>query len=75
MVGHCCRLEAEVPTATDWLVIRWHPVGMTEEKVRELVAAAIREHELRVAVISGALGTVLLAGSWHALWLLRSWVL
>jgi hypothetical protein len=48
---------------------------MTEEKVRELVAAAIREHELRVAVVSGTLGTVLLAGSWHALWLLRSWVL
>ena len=48
---------------------------MTEEQVRELVAAAIREHELRVAVISGVLGSVLLAGSWHAVWLLRSWVL
>jgi len=50
-------------------------VGMSEDQVREIVAAAIREHELRVAVISGALGTVLLAGSWHAVWLLRSWVL
>ena len=48
---------------------------MTEQQVKEIVAAAIREHEPRVAVISGALGTVLLAGSWHALWLLRSWVL
>ena len=48
---------------------------MTEEQVKKIVAAAIREHELRVAVISGVLGSVLLAGSWHALWLLRSWVL
>ena len=42
--------------------------------MKEIVAAAIREHELRVAVISGALGTVLLAGSWHAIWMLRSWL-
>lgn len=48
---------------------------MTEDQVREIVAAAIREHELRVAVISGVLGSVLLAGSWHALWMLRGWVL
>jgi len=48
---------------------------MSEDQVREIVAAAIREHELRVAVISGAAGTALLAGTWHALWLLRSWVL
>jgi hypothetical protein len=40
---------------------------MSEDQVREIVAAAIREHELRVAVISGVMGTVLLAGSWHAL--------
>jgi hypothetical protein len=64
-----------VPAATDWLERGWHPVGMSEDQVREIVAAAIREHELRVAVISGTLGTVLLAGSWHAVWLLRSWVL
>jgi hypothetical protein len=54
---------------------RWHPDGITEEQVKEIVTAAIREHELRVAVISGVLGSVLLAGSWHAVWLLRSWVL
>jgi hypothetical protein len=68
-------LGTEVPTATDWWGWGWHPEGMTEQQVRELVAAAIREHELRVAVISGVLGSVLLAGSWHALWMLRGWVL
>jgi hypothetical protein len=61
--------------ATDWQGWGWHPDGMTEQQVKEIVAAAIREHELRVAVISGVLGSVLLAGSWHAVWLLRSWVL
>jgi hypothetical protein len=60
---------------TAWHGIRWHPDGMTEEQVKEIVAAAIRQHELRVAVISGAAGTALLAGMWHAIWLLRSWVL
>lgn len=70
-----CRLGTMVPMTTDRLAWRWHPDGMTEQQVREIVAAAIREHELRVAVISGVLGSVLLAGSWHAVWLLRSWVL
>jgi hypothetical protein len=48
---------------------------MTEQQVREIVAAAIREHELRVALFSGAGGAALLAGTWHAIWLLRSWLL
>ena len=60
-------------TAEGW--IRWHPDGMTEEQVRELVAAAIRQHELRVALFSGAGGAALLAGTWHAIWMLRSWLL
>ena len=60
-------------TAGGW--IRWHPEGMTEQQVKELVAAAIREHELRVALFSGAGGAALLAGTWHAIWMLRSWLL
>jgi hypothetical protein len=36
-----------------------------------LVAAAIREHELRVALGSGLLGAVLLLGTWHAIWMYR----
>ena len=60
-------------TAGGW--IRWHPEGMTEQQVKEIIAAAIREHELRVALFSGAGGAALLAGTWHAIWMLRSWLL
>ena len=70
-----CRLETGWRLLPPRRVRGWHPEDMTEEQVRELVAAAIREHELRVAAISGVLGSVLLAGSWHALWMLRGWVL
>jgi hypothetical protein len=72
MAAYC---HDRVLAATDWLERGWHPEIMTEQQVKEIVAAAIREHELRVAVISGAAGTALLAGMWHAIWLLRSWVL
>jgi hypothetical protein len=44
---------------------------MSKEDVRALVAAAIREHELRVALWSGLAGAVLMAGTWHAIWLCR----
>jgi len=63
-----------VAGVTAWHGSHWHFESMTEEQVRELVAAAIRQHELRVALFSGAGGAALLAGTWHAIWLLRSWV-
>lgn len=44
---------------------------MTRDDVRALVAAAIREHEARVALWSGLAGAVLLLGTWHAIWLCR----
>lgn len=44
---------------------------MSTEDVRLIVAAAIREHELRVALWSGLAGAVLMAGTWHAIWLCR----
>jgi hypothetical protein len=44
---------------------------MSQEDVRELVAAAIREHELPVALWSGLLGAALMAGTWHAIWMCR----
>jgi hypothetical protein len=44
---------------------------MSQEDVRELVAAAIREYELRVALWSGLLGAALMAGTWHAIWMCR----
>jgi hypothetical protein len=44
---------------------------MSQEDVRQLVDRAIREHELRVALWSGLMGAVLMAGTWHAIWLCR----
>ena len=44
---------------------------MNRDDVRDLVAAAIREHELRVALWSGLMGAVLMAWTWHAIWLCR----
>ena len=44
---------------------------MSHDDVRNLVAAAIREHEARVALWSGLDGAVLMAGTWHAIWLCR----
>jgi hypothetical protein len=44
---------------------------MSQEDVRALVAAAIREHEIRVALWPGLLGAALMAGTWHAIWLCR----
>lgn len=44
---------------------------MNPEDVRLIVDRAIRAHELRVAVMSGVMGLLLLAGTWHAIWLCR----
>jgi len=77
MAGNLLRIgnPDAVAAITAWWSNGWHPDGMTEEQVRKLVAAAIREHELRVALFSGAGGAALLAGTWHAIWMLRSWLL
>lgn len=44
---------------------------MDEDQVRQLIHDAIRDHEARVAAISGVIRALLLAGTWHALLLLR----
>jgi hypothetical protein len=44
---------------------------MSHDDVRRLVAEAIREHEARVALWSGLAGSVLMAGTWHAIWMCR----
>lgn len=45
---------------------------MNEDQVRQLIHDAIRDHEMRVAALSGVLGALLLAGTWHALLILRA---
>jgi hypothetical protein len=44
---------------------------MDEQQVRRLIEDAIRDHEIRVAAISGVLGVLLMIGTWHAIWLCR----
>ena len=44
---------------------------MSQEDVRAMVDRAIREHEIRVALWSGLLGLVFVAGTWHAIWMCR----
>jgi hypothetical protein len=44
---------------------------MSQEDVRLMVDRAIRDHEIRVALWSGLLGALLMAGTWHAIWLCR----
>lgn len=38
---------------------RGYPRGMNEDQVRQLIHDAIRDHEMRVAVISGVIGMLL----------------
>jgi hypothetical protein len=44
---------------------------MSQEDVRLLIDRAIRDHELRVAFWSGLMGALLMAGTWHAIWMCR----
>lgn len=42
------------------------------DKIQAMIDRAIRRHELRVALISGTIGAILLTGVGHAFWLLRT---
>jgi hypothetical protein len=44
---------------------------MSKQEIQHLINCAIREHELRVALWSGLTGALLMAGTWHAIWLCR----
>lgn len=44
---------------------------MKKEEIQAEIRQAILEHEIRVAFYSGVLGALLLAGTWHSIWLLR----
>jgi hypothetical protein len=44
---------------------------MSPEDITKAIDEAIRQHELRVAIWSGLLGLLLMAGTWHAIWLCR----
>jgi hypothetical protein len=45
--------------------------SMVDEDIRKAIDDAIKQHELRVALWSGLMGAILLAGTWHAIWLCK----
>jgi hypothetical protein len=44
---------------------------MSEEEIKPFVHRSIRDHEIRVALWSGLLGAIIMAGTWHAILLCR----
>ena len=40
---------------------------MTDEEIIKTIQAKIRNHEIRVAIVSGILGSAVLAGIFHAI--------
>jgi hypothetical protein len=42
---------------------------MTDEEIIKTIQAKIRNHEVRVAIVSGILGLVILTGIFHAIYL------
>lgn len=44
---------------------------MNQKEVESLIDSKIRQHEIRVAVLSGILGLALTAGTFHAIFLLK----
>jgi len=44
---------------------------MNQEEIESLIDSKIRQHEIRVAVLSGILGLALTAGTFHAIYLLN----
>jgi len=48
-----------------------YPTWMEQQEIQKLIDHAIQKHELRVAAWSGLLGLLLMAGTWHAIWMCR----
>jgi hypothetical protein len=60
-----------VALVTDLSQPRGYCARMAPEDIQHLIDRAIRDHEMRVALWSGLLGALLMAGTWHAIWLCR----
>jgi hypothetical protein len=60
-----------VALVTDLSQSRGYCARMAPEDIQHLIDRAIRDHEMRVALWSGLLGALLMAGTWHAIWLCR----
>lgn len=45
---------------------------MNKQEIEELINARILEHEVKVALVSGILGTSVLIGIIHSIWILKN---
>jgi len=45
---------------------------MKEDEILRAIELAIRRHEIRVAIFSGIGGIILIAGTWHAIFMLNN---
>jgi hypothetical protein len=61
----------QAATTTPLKPPRGYCARMAPEDIQHLIDRAIRDHEMRVALWSGLLGALLMAGTWHAIWLCR----
>jgi hypothetical protein len=48
---------------------------MNKEEVQSMINESIKNHEVRVGIISGIIGCLFVFGIIHSIWLIRHWVL
>lgn len=46
-----------------------------QSMINESIAEAIKNHEVRVGIISGIIGSLFVFGIIHSIWLIKHWVL
>jgi len=46
-----------------------------QSMINESIAKAIKNHEVRVGIISGIIGSLFVFGIIHSIWLIKHWVL
>ena len=48
---------------------------MNKEEVQSMINKSIKNHEVRVGLISGVIGSLFVFGIIHSIWLIKHWVL
>jgi len=48
---------------------------MNKEEVQSMINESIKNHEVRVGLISGVIGSLFVFGIIHSIWLIKHWVL
>jgi len=48
---------------------------MNKEGVQSMINKSIKNHEVRVGLISGVIGSLFVFGIIHSIWLIKHWIL